>query len=281
MRRIDVKYLPVIFSLLPVAAGAVTVEELALEPDSPGWVVQVEELGVAELLEGVERITDDASLSAGERLDRLSRFAELEVGVDALLRVPGDGLPLLALAEGLPENLVHLIERYPVVDDDIRERLLVTIYLGMDAVRPALRIYAGGSDELAPPAACILYDLVGEVHPASLVRALSLEGRPSMVAVLGLESAGEEVYPLLISAIRERRPGAISYAPAIFSAGGQYGVNHLDDYLESPDLEVRRVAILVISKFTGKDYSYMMDYEAEAGDYIREGLPVPPELLDD
>ncbi|MCK4593264.1 hypothetical protein KAU45_02090 [bacterium] len=275
------KHLPVIFSLLPVAAGAVTVEELALAPDSPGWAAQVEELGVTELVEGLERITDDASLSAGERLDRLSRFAELDIGVDALLRVPGNGLPVLALAEGLPENLVHLLERYPVVDDDIRERLLVAIYLGMDAVRPALRTYAGDSGELAPPAACVLYDLEGEVHPTGLVRALSLEGRPSMVAVLGLESAGEEVYPLLVSAIRERRPAAISYAPAIFSAGGQYGVNYLDDYLESPDLEVRRVAILVISKFTGKDYSYMMDYEAEVEDYIREGLPVSPELQED
>ena len=201
--------------------------------------------------------------------------------MDALLRVSGDGLPILALAEGLPGNLDLLLEFYPRVEDEDRERLLVALYLGLDGIRDELRDCARSGDDESAPAACVLYDLEGEVHVEGLVRALSIEGQPAMVSVLGLQSAGEEAYPALVSAVRERRPGALSYAPAIFSAGGQFGVNFLDDYLQSPDLEVRRVAILVISKFTGKDYSYMLDYEPEAKDYIREGLPVPPELQGD
>jgi hypothetical protein len=275
------KYAHVIAFLLPFAAAAVTVEELAAEPDGPDWAARVEEVGLSELAAGLGRIAADDSLSASERLDRLARFARLEVGVDALLCVTDDGLPILALAEGLPGNLVTLLNFYHRVSDEARERLLVALYMGMELIRDELRSLAAGGDLLAPQAACVLFDLEGEVHVEALVRALSLEGQPAMVAVLGLESAEEEAYPALIAAVRERRAGAVSFAPAIFSAGGQYGVNYLDDYLESPDIEVRRVAILVISEFSGKDYSYMLDYEPKARDYVREGLPVPPELQED
>jgi len=276
------KYLLLIVSLLPLAAAAVTVEELAVEPDGSDWAARVEDFGLIELVAGLGRIADDITLSAGERLDRLSRFAALEIGVDALLRVPGDGLPVLALAEGLPGNLDLLLAFYRWgVEDEARERLLVALYLGLDGIRDELRDCARSGDAESAPAACVLFDLVGEAHVDGLVRALSLEGQPVMVSVLGLQSSGEEAYPALVSAVRERLPGALAYAPVIFSAGGQFGVNFLDDYLQSPDLEVRRVAILVISGFTGKDYSYMLDYEPEAKDYIREGLPVPPELRED
>ncbi|HUT98222.1 MAG TPA: hypothetical protein VM054_04020 [bacterium] len=273
---------PLVILLLPLAAAAVTVEELAVEPDSPDWAGRVEEVGLIELVAGLERIADDITLSAGARLDRLSRFADQEIGVEALLRVSADGLPILALAEGLPGNLDLLLAFYRwVVDDEARERLLVAMYLGLDVIREELRDCARSGDGESASAACVLFDLEGEVHVDGLVRALSLKGQPAMLSVLGLQGAGEEAYAALVSAIRERRPGAMSYAPVIFSAGGQFGVNFLDDYLQSPDIEVRRVAILVISDFSGKDYSYMLDYEPEAKDYIREGLPVPPELRED
>ena len=272
---------PLVMLLVPLAAAAVTVEELAVEPDCHDWAARVEEVGLTALVAGLGRITDDVSLSAGERLDRLSRFAGQEIGVDALLRVSGDGLPVLALAEGLPGNLRLLMAFYKrVEDDEARERLLVALYLGLDGICEELQTLAESDDAESAPAACVLFDLEGEVHVDGLVRALSLEGQPATVSVLGLQSAGEEAYPALVTAVRERQVGALAYAPVIFSAGGQFGVNFLDDYLQSPDLEVRRVAILVISEFTGKDYSYMLDYEPEAKDYIREGLPVPPELQD-
>jgi hypothetical protein len=275
------KTLPLFLLLLVSTAPAVTVEELAVEPDSPDWAGRVEELGLTALVAGLERITGDLTLSAGQRLDRLARFAGQEIGVEALLRMSDDGLPVLALAEGLPGNLRLLLAFYARTDDEARERLLVALYLGLDGIRDELRTIAGCGYAESAPAACVLYDLEGEVHVDGLVRALSLDGQPVMLSVVGLQSAGEGAYPALVAAVRERQPGAVSYAPAIFSAGGQFGVNFLDDYLQSPDLEVRRVAILVISDFTGKDYSYMLDYEPEARDYIREGLPVPPELRED
>jgi hypothetical protein len=276
------KYLPLFVVLLASMAAAVTVEELAVEPCGPDWGARVEEVGLTALVDGLGRIADDISLSAGERLDRLARFADLEIGVEALLRVTGDGLPVLALAEGLPENLRLLLDFYRwVEDDEARERLLVALYLGLDEISDGLRDLAESDDAESAPAACVLFDLEGEVHVNGLVRALSLEGQPVTVSVLGLQCAEEEAYPALVTAVRERQVGALAYAPVIFSAGGQFGVNFLDDYLQSPDIEVRRVAILVISDYTGKDYSYMLDYEPEAKDYIREGLPVPPELRED
>jgi len=273
---------PVVFLLLLTAAApAMTVEELALAPEGPGWAAEVQEVGLIELVAGLERIADDETLTAVQRLERLGRFAGLEVGVDALLQLSGDGLPILALSEGLPENLGTLLRFYPRVGEEARERLLVALFLGMEQVRDELRSLAEGGDASAPTAACILYDLVGELHVDGLVRALSVEGQLATVGVLGLQSAGEKAYPALVAAVRERQPGALGYSPVIFSAGGQYAVNFLDDFLKSPDLEVRRVAILVISRFSGKDYSYMLEYEPEAADYIREGLPVPPELRED
>jgi hypothetical protein len=272
---------PLVILLLPLAVAAATVEDLAVEPDGPDWAARVEQVGLTDLVAGLGRIADDASLTAGERLERLARFAALEIGVDALLRLSGDGLPVLALAEGLPGNLRLLLDFYLRSEDEARERLLVALYMDMDGIRDELRTLAQSDDDESAPAACVLFDLEGEVQVDGLVRALALEGQPAMVSVLGLQSAGEEAYPAIVAAVRERRPGAVSYAPVIFSAGGQFGVNFLDDYLHSPDIEVRRVAILVISGFTGTDYSYMMDYEPEAKDYIREGLPVPPELRED
>ncbi|HDR06840.1 MAG TPA: hypothetical protein ENN88_04320, partial [Candidatus Coatesbacteria bacterium] len=104
---------PVVFLLLLTAAApAMTVEELALAPEGPGWAAEVQEVGLIELVAGLERIADDETLTAVQRLERLGRFAGLEVGVDALLQLSGDGLPILALSEGLPENLGTLLRFY-------------------------------------------------------------------------------------------------------------------------------------------------------------------------
>ncbi|MCX7021314.1 MAG: hypothetical protein NTW26_03375, partial [bacterium] len=149
------KYLPLFVVLLASMASAVTVEELAVQPDGPDWAARVEGIGLTDLVAGLGRIADDTTLSAGERLDRLSRFAALEIGVDALLRVTGDGLPVLALAEGLPGNLRLLLASYRwVEDDEARERLLVALYLGLDGIRDELRDCArSGEVESAPAGA--------------------------------------------------------------------------------------------------------------------------------
>ena len=145
---------PLVMLLVPLAAAAVTVEELAVEPDGPDWAARVEEVGLTALVAGLGRITDDVTLSAGERLDRLSRFAGQEIGVDALLRVSSDGLPVLALAEGLPGNLRLLMAFYKrVEDDEARERLLVALYLGLDGIREELQTLAESDDAESAPAA--------------------------------------------------------------------------------------------------------------------------------
>lgn len=269
-----------IIALAALAApvhAAPTVAELAAAPDSPDFAERVASLDDSVLLRGLDEIADDESLGEARRLELLEPFARTSGGGRALARLDSD-LAILALAAGLPDNLPLLLEIYSGEEEIVGERITAALYFGRERIEALLEgIAAGGSDN-APAAAAVLYDTFGGILVEPLIAALDLEGRPPVVAAVALREAEESAFQPLLDAVRAGRDGAIAFAPLIFAAGGQPAVTFLDAYLESPDLDVRRLAVTVLSRFTGKDYGYMMDYEADADDYRREGLPVPTEL---
>lgn len=260
---------PIILMLLAVIAGSSPATDApALAPSSRD---------ADELLGELQNLADNAALSEGRRLELLSPHALSLEGCRALVRLESD-LALLALAAGLPDNLLHLLELYVDEDEVAGERVTAALTFGQETSRPLLESLA---ERGSAPAAAVLYDTFGTVEVGPLVLALGLNGRAAVVAAVALREAGVAAYGPLQEAVRAAEPGALAYAPLIFTAGGQAAVNYLDQYLRSPDLNLRRLTITVLSRLTGTDYGYMMDYEARASDYRREGLPVPPELLED
>jgi hypothetical protein len=271
---------PTLIIALAVLAApglAATVAELAAAPESTDFAASVSAIDDADLLRGLDEIADDESLGEARRLELLEPFADIPKGGRALARLDSD-LAILALAAGLPDNLPLLLQIYSGEEEIVGERITAALYFGRERIEALLEgIAAGGSDN-APAAAAVLYDTFGRILVEPLIAALNLEGRPPVVAAVALREAEESAYQALLDAVRAGRDGAIAFAPLIFAAGGQPAVTFLDAYLESPDLDVRRLAVTVLSRLTGKDYGYMMDYEADADDYRREGLPIPPEL---
>ncbi|MBD3372816.1 MAG: hypothetical protein GF403_08880 [Candidatus Coatesbacteria bacterium] len=268
-----------VFSTAPVLA-APTVAELAAASDSPDFAERVASLDDSVLLNGLTEIAGDDSLGEARRLELLEPFARTSGGGRALARLDSD-LALLALAAGLPDNLPLLLEIYSGEEEIVGERITAALYFGRERIEALLEGIAEGGSDNAPAAAAVLYDTFGAIFVEPLIAALDLEGRPPVVAAVALREAEESAFQPLLDAVRVGRDGAIAFAPLIFSAGGQPAVTFLDAYLESPDLDVRRLAVTVLSRFTGKDYGYMMDYEADADDYRREGLPLPSELEED
>jgi hypothetical protein len=273
------RLLTVLASATAVLAAA-TVAELAADPAAPDFAERLAGFDDDELNAGLTELAADDSRSEGQRLELLLPFARHAAGVRVLAGLDSD-LAVLALSRGLPDNLPELLAAYAGSSDSAGDHIAAAVLFNADAARPLLEGIVAGGGASAPVAAALLYDVFTVLEIPALIEALSIEGRPRVVAAVALRQAEQAAYQPLLEAVRESNTGAAAYAPLIFAAGGQSAVTFLDSYLESPTLEVRRLAITVLSRLTGKDYSYMMDYEPDAHDYEREGLPVPPELRED
>lgn len=265
--------------LLAGGVGAMSVAELVEQPDSYQWQRDVAALGSASLRSGLAELAGDTSLGEGERLELLTRFAKVPEGATALLAIADSELALIALAEAIPDSLEPLLLAYGGAINAESERAQDALYLDAGVARPALLDFAKlETARLSGLASVALYDLFDEVWLPGLVEALETENRPLVVAVIALEKAEEAAWPPLLDALYSDKEGATVYASLIFTEGGQAATDYLVPYLHSPSRTVRGLAIKVITKLTGTDYAYMINYEAEAKDYQREGLPVPAGL---